>query len=136
MGAQGLYAEYGNRVLLKHLSLNAGTFYPSLVILNISFHRVHDLSLHDFLGEMRCTLAEVVSASSGHGFNRQLEGMAGRSRCVFVCVCVCVCVCARVCVCTRARMCVCVCMCALVYARMRVRACMCAPVCVFVCVLL
>ena len=25
-GAQGLYAEYGNRVLLKHLSLNAGTF--------------------------------------------------------------------------------------------------------------
>ena len=26
-GAQGLYAEYGNRVLLKHLSLNAGTFY-------------------------------------------------------------------------------------------------------------
>ena len=27
VGAQGLYAEYGNRVLLKHLSLNAGTFY-------------------------------------------------------------------------------------------------------------
>ena len=26
-GAQGLYAEYGNRVLLKHLLLNAGTFY-------------------------------------------------------------------------------------------------------------
>ena len=29
-GAQGLYAEYGNRVLLKHLSLNAGTFYSAV----------------------------------------------------------------------------------------------------------
>ena len=26
-GAQGLYAEYGYRVLLKRLLLNAGTFY-------------------------------------------------------------------------------------------------------------
>ena len=53
-----------------------GTFIFGL----LSLCRVHDLTLHDFLGEMRCTLAEVVSSSGGHGLSRALEGVPGRSR--------------------------------------------------------
>ena len=62
------------------VSLATTTYKPSFPPPTFILCRVHDLTLHDFLGEMKCTLAEVVSSSGGHAFSRALEGVPGKSR--------------------------------------------------------